>query len=128
LQHDKTNSQSKFLTQAAKNFTNVPLYLSYGILLGAFCLRYLYVREQWLHQQYAELNARINNRDKLMSMLSALSGSIAIKLTTLFKLLNKKWGYGILLGAFCLRYLYVREQWLHQQYAELNARIQAMQF
>ena len=35
--------------------------------------------------------------------------------------------YGILLGAFCLRYLYVREQWLHQQYAELNARIQAMQ-
>lgn len=40
-------------------FTNVPLYLSYGILLGAFCLRYLYVREQWLHQQYAELNARI---------------------------------------------------------------------
>ena len=26
-----------------------------------------------------------------------------------------------------MRYLYVREQWLHQQYAELNARIQAMQ-
>ncbi|MFH4333591.1 histidine kinase, partial [Acinetobacter baumannii] len=40
-------------------FTHVPLYLSYGILLGAFCLRYLYVREQWLHQQHAELNARI---------------------------------------------------------------------
>ena len=36
-------------------------------------------------------------------------------------------GYGILLGAFCLRYLYVREQWLRQQYSELNARIQAMQ-
>ncbi|MFX4650850.1 alginate biosynthesis protein, partial [Acinetobacter baumannii] len=34
------------------DFTHVPLYLSYGILLGAFCLRYLYVREQWLHQQY----------------------------------------------------------------------------
>ncbi|GAM33006.1 alginate biosynthesis protein [Acinetobacter calcoaceticus] len=40
-------------------FTHIPLYLSYGILLGAFCLRYLYVREQWLHQQSAELNARI---------------------------------------------------------------------
>ncbi|WP_151825699.1 sensor histidine kinase [Acinetobacter junii] len=36
-------------------------------------------------------------------------------------------GYGILLGAFCLRYLYMREQWLCQQYSELNARIQAMQ-
>ncbi|UOB52179.1 sensor histidine kinase [Acinetobacter junii] len=36
-------------------------------------------------------------------------------------------GYGILLGAFCLRYLYMREQWLRQQYSELNARIQAMQ-
>ena len=32
-----------------------------------------------------------------------------------------------IIRAFCLRYLYVREQWLHQQYAELNARIQAMQ-
>ncbi len=36
-------------------------------------------------------------------------------------------GYGILLGAFCLRYLYMREQWLRQQYSVLNARIQAMQ-
>ena len=35
--------------------------------------------------------------------------------------------YGILLGAFCMRYLYMREQWLKQQYSELNARIQAMQ-
>ena len=40
-------------------FTNIPLYLSYGVLLGAFCLRYLYLREQWLNQQYSELNARI---------------------------------------------------------------------
>ena len=38
----------------------------------------------------------------------------------IFKLWN-------IIRAFCLRYLYVREQWLHQQYAELNARIQAMQ-
>ncbi|MCH7396265.1 histidine kinase [Acinetobacter dispersus] len=36
-------------------------------------------------------------------------------------------GYGVLLGAFCLRYLYMREQWMSQQYSELNARIQAMQ-
>lgn len=35
--------------------------------------------------------------------------------------------YGVLIGAFCLRYLFVREQWLLQQHSELNARIQAMQ-
>ena len=35
--------------------------------------------------------------------------------------------YGLLLGAFCLRYLYLREQWMIQQTSELNARIQAMQ-
>ena len=33
---------------------------------------------------------------------------------------------GILLGTFCFRYLYLREQW-EQQHSELNARIQAMQ-
>ncbi|AMW77636.1 alginate biosynthesis protein [Acinetobacter sp. TGL-Y2] len=36
-------------------------------------------------------------------------------------------GYGVLLGAFCLRYIYVRGEWLKQQKSELNARIQAMQ-
>ena len=36
-------------------------------------------------------------------------------------------GYGVLLGAFCLRYIYVRGEWLEQQKSELNARIQAMQ-
>ena len=40
-------------------FQGVGLHLSYGILLGAFCMRYLYMREQWLKQQYSELNARI---------------------------------------------------------------------
>ncbi len=40
-------------------FRGVGLHLSYGILLGAFCMRYLYMREQWLKQQYSELNARI---------------------------------------------------------------------
>lgn len=45
----------------------------------------------------------------------------------LFHGVNLHLGYGILLGAFCLRYLYMREQWLRQQYSELNARIQAMQ-
>ena len=40
-------------------FQGVSLHLSYGILLGAFCLRYLYMREQWMNQQYSELNARI---------------------------------------------------------------------
>ena len=40
-------------------FHGVSLHLGYGILLGAFCLRYLYMREQWLRQQYSELNARI---------------------------------------------------------------------
>ena len=35
--------------------------------------------------------------------------------------------YGVLIGAFCFRYLYLREQWIRQQHSELNARIQAMQ-
>ena len=37
----------------------VLLHLSYGGLLGAFCFRYLYIREQWTRQQHSELNARI---------------------------------------------------------------------
>ena len=40
-------------------FQHMSLYLSFGALMGAFCLRYLYVREQWLQQQNSELNARI---------------------------------------------------------------------
>jgi len=36
-------------------------------------------------------------------------------------------GYGLLLGSFCFRYLYLREQWFRQQNSELNARVQAMQ-
>ncbi|ENX44389.1 sensor histidine kinase [Acinetobacter sp. NIPH 2100] len=40
-------------------FQGTSLHLSYGVLLGAFCLRYLYMREQWMSQQYSELNARI---------------------------------------------------------------------
>lgn len=38
---------------------NLVLHLSYGILLGAFCLRYMYIREQTVLQQNSELNARI---------------------------------------------------------------------
>ena len=39
---------------------NTVLYLSYGVLLGAFCFRYLYVREQWIRQQHSELQAKID--------------------------------------------------------------------
>ena len=35
--------------------------------------------------------------------------------------------YGVLLGAFCFRYIYVRDEWLKQQSSELNAKIQALQ-
>ncbi len=42
-----------------KLFNGVVLHLSYGMLLGAFCLRYLYLQEQWLRQQQSELQARI---------------------------------------------------------------------
>ena len=38
----------------------VVLHLSYGVLLSAFCFRYLYLREQWLRQQNSELHARIH--------------------------------------------------------------------
>ena len=34
---------------------------------------------------------------------------------------------GILLGMFCFRYLYLREQWTRQSTSELHSRIQAMQ-
>ena len=40
-------------------FDNVSLHLSYGALLGAFCLRYIYMRGQWFKQQNSELNARV---------------------------------------------------------------------
>lgn len=40
-------------------FENVILHLSYGALLGAFCLRYIYMRGQWFKQQNSELNARV---------------------------------------------------------------------
>lgn len=40
-------------------FEDVVLHLSYGILFGLLCFRYLYLREQWLRQQHSELNARI---------------------------------------------------------------------
>jgi two-component system, LytTR family, sensor histidine kinase AlgZ len=38
----------------------VVMHLSYGVLLGAFCFRYLFLREQWLRQQHSELHARIH--------------------------------------------------------------------
>ncbi|MEB3754457.1 sensor histidine kinase [Acinetobacter sp. MD2(2019)] len=37
----------------------LPLHLSYGLLLSIFCLRYLYIRDQWVKQQHSELQARI---------------------------------------------------------------------
>ena len=40
-------------------FHNLVLHLSYGVLLGAFCLRYMYIREQITRQQNSELNARV---------------------------------------------------------------------
>lgn len=40
-------------------FDRVILNLSFGVLLGAFSFRYLYVREQWVRQQQSELQARI---------------------------------------------------------------------
>ena len=46
---------------------------------------------------------------------------------TLFEDVTLHLGYGLLLGAFCFRYLYLREQWFRQQHSELNARVQAMQ-
>ncbi|MHA3116746.1 alginate biosynthesis protein [Acinetobacter sp. ANC 4635] len=40
-------------------FDHAGLHLSYGVLMGAFSLRYLYIRDQWLKQQHSELQARI---------------------------------------------------------------------
>lgn len=38
---------------------NLVMHMSYSVLLGAFCLRYIYVRDEWLKQQNSELNARV---------------------------------------------------------------------
>ncbi|MHA3048319.1 sensor histidine kinase [Acinetobacter sp. ANC 4641] len=40
-------------------FDHAGLHLSYGVLMGAFSLRYLYIRDQWIKQQHSELQARI---------------------------------------------------------------------
>lgn len=40
-------------------FDAVELHLSYGVLLGLFCFRYVFLREQWFRQQQSELKARI---------------------------------------------------------------------
>lgn len=40
-------------------FQGLGLHISYGVLLGAFCLRYLYVRDQVIKRQKSELEARI---------------------------------------------------------------------
>ncbi|WP_111895058.1 sensor histidine kinase [Acinetobacter sp. MB5] len=40
-------------------FENVAMHLSYGVLMGAFSMRYLYIRDQWLKQEHSELQARI---------------------------------------------------------------------
>lgn len=37
----------------------VGMHLSFGILLGTLCFRYLYLREQWTRQRHSELNSRI---------------------------------------------------------------------
>ena len=39
---------------------NLPLHIGYGVFLGAFCFRYLYVRELWIRQQNSELQARVH--------------------------------------------------------------------
>jgi two-component system sensor histidine kinase AlgZ len=44
---------------AAAAFDRAGMNLSYGLLLGALCFRYLYLREQWGRKQHSELNARI---------------------------------------------------------------------
>ena len=38
----------------------IGLHLSYGVILGAFCFRYIYVREQAIQQRHSELQARVH--------------------------------------------------------------------
>ncbi len=47
------------LFEGSRWWDGVGLHLSYGVLMSAFCLRYLYIRNQWLKQQHSELQARI---------------------------------------------------------------------
>jgi two-component system, LytTR family, sensor histidine kinase AlgZ len=50
------NSSQFYLGLLLEDLT---LHLSYGVLLGLFCFRYVFLREQWLRQQQSELKARI---------------------------------------------------------------------
>lgn len=47
--------------------------------------------------------------------------------TSLWDMLILHMSYAFLMGSVCLRYIYVRDEWLKQKNSELNARIQAMQ-
>ncbi|ANF80852.1 alginate biosynthesis protein [Acinetobacter sp. NCu2D-2] len=58
LMHFGVNFNLQTLTTEVV-FHRVGMHLSFGMLLGTFCFRYLYLREQWSRQQLSELNARI---------------------------------------------------------------------
>lgn len=45
----------------------------------------------------------------------------------LLNMLSQHLGYSILLGGFCLHYIYIKNQWLHKKNSELKYRVQAMQ-
>ncbi len=108
----------------------------------------------WILIAFAVVISCLKNKLRKLNMICALILSfiilqIIILVTTLLLNVLSYWGqdhffehfsfislldqlglnlaYGVLLGAFCLRYLYVLEQWYRQQHGELNARIQAMQ-
>ena len=70
--------------------------------------------------------------------LTTLSLTVLFHWGSYFSLQNFSWlylrdvlilhmSYALLMGAICLRYIYVRDEWLKQKNSELKARIQAMQ-
>lgn len=118
------------------------MHLSYGVLMGAFCLRYLYVREQWMQQQHSELLARIqamqarihphflfNSLNSVVSLISIDPSKAETMLINLSRLFRASFRPLKLVAMreeieLCRRYLAIEEIRLGQR-LKIDWRIQA---
>ena len=76
------------------------------------------------------LQALVLTTTLVLNLLSFLGSHLSLSGLhgeTLFEGVVLNLSYGVLLGAFCFRYSYLRQQGERQQNSELNSRIQAMQ-
>ncbi|HJF27239.1 MAG TPA: histidine kinase [Acinetobacter lwoffii] len=112
------------------------LYISWILLCFAALL-------EFFQQQFQRMGIKLALMSgflllQVIVLLTTISLNILIYIGTNLSFQGLNWtiildqlslhlSLGILLGMFCFRYLYLREQWQQQQHSELKARIQAMQ-